>query len=145
MNRRMAMALVALAGLFVSLYLYLYKIGKIGTLACGTGGCETVQLSPQSRFLGVEVALIGVVGYLLLLALSLLSLQPKYAGRTWPLLGLVGGASGALLFTLYLKYLEFFVIHAICRWCVASAVFVVVVFLLAAVEWKKAASGEVDG
>ena len=58
---RMAMALLCMAGLFVALYLYLYKIGKIGTLSCGSGGCETVQLSPQSRFMGVEVSLIGVV------------------------------------------------------------------------------------
>jgi uncharacterized membrane protein len=137
MNRRMAMALLALAGLFVSLYLYLYKIGKIGVIACGTGGCETVQLSPQSRFLGVEVALIGVVGYSLLLLLSMVSLQPKYAGRTWPLLGLLAASGGALVFTGYLKYLEFFVIHAICQWCVASAVFVVALFVLAGVEWKR--------
>ena len=131
------MALLALAGFFVSLYLYLYKIGKIGVLACGTGGCETVQLSPQSRFLGVEVALIGVIGYFLLLGLSLLSLQPRYAGRTWPLLGLVVSGGGALVFTLYLKYLELFVIHAICRWCVVSAVLITLVFLLAALECRR--------
>ena len=63
MNLRMGAAVAALAGLFVSAYLWLYKLGAIGTLSCGTGGCETVQLSPQSRFLGVEVAAIGVAGY----------------------------------------------------------------------------------
>ena len=81
---RMAMALLCLAGLFVAVYLYLYKIGKIGTLVCGTGGCETVQLSPQSRFLGVEVSLIGVIGYAVMLALAFLALQPRYAGRSGP-------------------------------------------------------------
>jgi uncharacterized membrane protein len=137
MTRRMAMALLALAGIFVSLYLYLYKIGQIGVIACGTGGCETVQLSPQSRFLGVEVALIGVVGYLLLLALSLLSLQARFGGRSWPLKALLVASGVALLFTGYLKYLEFFVIHAICRWCVVSAVLITGLFTLAAVEWKR--------
>jgi uncharacterized membrane protein len=44
---------------------------------------------------------------------------------------------GAVLFTAYLKYLEFFVIHAICRWCVASAVIVAVIFVLAVVEWRR--------
>ena len=81
---RMTLALLALGGLFLSTYLYLFKIGKIGTLACGTGGCETVQFSPQSRFLGVEVSLIGVLGYATLLLLALLALQPKYAGPSWP-------------------------------------------------------------
>ena len=57
---RMTAALLSLVGLFISAYLYLYKIGKIGTLACGTGSCETVQLSSWSRFAGLEVSLIGV-------------------------------------------------------------------------------------
>ena len=73
---RMGAALLSLLGLFVSAYLYLYKIGRIGTLACGTGGCETVQTSEWSRFLGVEVALIGVLGYAALLLVALLALRP---------------------------------------------------------------------
>ena len=59
---RMGAALLSLVGLFVSAYLYLYKVGRIGSLACGTGACETVQASEWSRFAGVEVALIGVAG-----------------------------------------------------------------------------------
>jgi uncharacterized membrane protein len=137
MNRRMLVALLTVAGLFVAAYLYLYKIGAIGTLACGTGGCETVQLSPESRFLGVEVALIGVVGYAALLILALLSLQPRFAGRSWPLVALVGAAGLAVVFTAYLKYLEFFVIGAVCRWCVASAVIIALVFALALVELRR--------
>ena len=43
---------------------------KIGTLACGTGGCETVQLSQWSRFGGLEVSLIGLLGYAVLLGLT---------------------------------------------------------------------------
>jgi uncharacterized membrane protein len=134
MNRRMAVALLSVAGLFVAAYLYLYKIGAIGTIACGTGGCETVQLSAESRFLGVEVALIGVVGYAGLLLLALLSLQPRFGGRSWPLILLVAASGIAVGFTAYLKYLEFFVIHAICRWCVASAVIITLLFVLAVIE-----------
>jgi uncharacterized membrane protein len=125
---RMGMAVLSLAGLFLAIYLYLFKIGKIGVLACGTGACETVQLSPQSRFLGIEVSLIGVLGYTAMLAASLLALQPRFAGRSWPsaLLGVL--TAGALLFTGYLTSLELFVIHAICRWCVSSAAIVVLMF-----------------
>ena len=128
---RMAIALLCMTGLFVAVYLYLYKIGKIGTMVCGTGGCETVQLSPQSRFLGVEVSLIGVIGYAVMLVLAFLALQPRYAGRSAPsnLLFLLSG--GALLFSAYLSGLEVFVIHAICRWCVTSAVIVLAIFGLA--------------
>ena len=85
MKYRMAAALLSLAGFFVSLYLYLYKIGRIGTLACGTGGCETVQTSPFSRFLGLEVALYGAVGYLVLLVVcGMLSLViVRRMGPAW--------------------------------------------------------------
>lgn len=136
---RMAMVLLCLAGLFVAAYLYLFKIGKIGTLACGTGGCETVQLSPQSRFLGVEVSLIGVLGYTVMLGLAFLALQPRYAGRSGPANLLLLLSGGALLFSGYLTGLELFVIHAICRWCVISAVIILAIFGLALYDRRRGA------
>ena len=57
MTRRMLTALVALVGVFVATYLAFYKAGLIGSLACGTGSCETVQQSPWATFLGLPVAL----------------------------------------------------------------------------------------
>lgn len=136
----MGVAALSLAGLFVATYLYLYKIGKIGTLACGTGGCETVQLSPQARFLGVEVSLIGVLGYAALLVLALLALQPRYEGPAWPARALALFSGVAVLFTAYLTYLELFVIHAVCRWCVTSAAIIVAIFLLAVRELRTVAT-----
>jgi uncharacterized membrane protein len=133
---RMSAAFLSLAGLFISGYLYLYKIGKIGSLACGTGGCETVQLSSWSRFAGVEVSLIGVLGYVCLLALSLASLQAG-AYRQWPIRAMVVAAGVGVVFTLYLTYLELFVIHAICRWCVASGVIVLAIFLAAVLDQRR--------
>jgi uncharacterized membrane protein len=128
---RMGAALTSLLGLFVSAYLYLYKIGRIGTLACGSGDCETVQTSPWSRFLGVEVSLIGLVGYAVLFVLALLALQAAPGSRRWPERLLTILAAGGVVFTAYLTYLELFVIHAICRWCVGSAVIIVSVLALA--------------
>jgi uncharacterized membrane protein len=133
----MGIALASLAGVFVSAYLWLYKLGKIGTLNCGTGGCETVQLSPYSRFAGVEVALIGLVGYLVILAIAVVALRPGRSAAAGPgrLLAVVSGAG--LAFTLYLKYLEFFVIHAVCRWCVVSAGLILVIFVLACLDLRR--------
>ena len=138
MKYRMAAALLSLAGFFVSLYLYLYKIGKIGTLACGTGGCETVQASPFSRFLGLEVALYGVVGYAVLLVLSVETLR-RPAARLNSLLLLVFSGIG-FAFTVYLTYLELFVIKAICRWCVGSAVIITLIFFVALLDWRRRAA-----
>src|SRR4051812_49941217 len=133
---RMSAALLSLAGLFISGYLYLYKIGKIGSLACGTGGCETVQLSSWSRFAGLEVALIGVLGYAGLLALSLASLQVGES-RPWLVRAMAIAAGLGVAFTVYLTYLELFVIHAICRWCVGSAAIIISIFIVALLELRR--------
>jgi uncharacterized membrane protein len=132
---RMGAAFLSLAGLFISGYLYLYKIGRIGSLACGTGGCETVQLSSWSRFAGLEVSLIGVLGYAGLLAMSLASLQP--GARQWPIRAIAVAGGVGVVFTLYLTYLELFVIHAVCRWCVASGVIIVAIFVAALLDQRR--------
>jgi uncharacterized membrane protein len=134
---RMSAALLSLAGLFISTYLYLYKLGRIGSLACGTGGCETVQLSPWSRIAGVEVALIGVLGYAGLLVLSLAALQPGLAVRRWPAALLAGLSGIGVLFTAYLTYLELFVIHAICWWCVASGFIILAMCAMALLDLRR--------
>ncbi len=132
----MGAALLSLLGLFVSAYLYLYKTGRIGTLACGTGGCETVQASAWSRFAGVEVALIGMVGYGALLLVSLASLQPALSTRRWPATALAVMSGVGVAFTLYLTYVELFVIRAICRWCVGSAAIIVAVLVVALIDLR---------
>ncbi len=124
MIRRMILALLALGGGVISLYLTLYKFGLVGSVACGgSAGCEVVQTSPYALFLGIPVPLWGLGGYALLFALAFATVQwPHLAARLdrW----MVGLSSLALLFSLYLTALELFVIHAICRWCVASQVIV---------------------
>jgi uncharacterized membrane protein len=141
---RMGAALMSLLGLFVSAYLYLYKIGRIGTLACGSGGCETVQTSQWSRFAGVEVSLIGILGYASLFLVALIALQPA-PDRRRPAQALVAMAGLGVLFTAYLTYLELFVIHAICRWCVGSAVIITSVLVLALLGLRARADAAAAG
>jgi uncharacterized membrane protein len=134
---RMSAALLSLLGLFLSAYLYLYKIGRIGTLACGWGDCETVQHSSWSRFGGIEVSLIGLVGYAGLLAVSLAALRPGMAPQRWPATLLAVLAGIGVVFTAYLTYLELFVIEAICRWCVGSAAIIVAILLAAVLDLRR--------
>ena len=138
------MALLSLAGLFLGAYLTLYKIGIIGTLACGVTSCETVQTSRWSVFLGVPVATWGVGFYALMLAFVLAGLQPRFAESRPLAAAVLVLASWGVLFTAWLNYLEAFVIHAWCEWCLGSAAMVLVLFLLALVDWRDtraAASG----
>jgi uncharacterized membrane protein len=98
-----------------------------------------VQLSPYAVFLGIPVPLIGVAGYVVLFGLAMASLQQPDQPR-WPrLLLLLSG--GAALFSGYLTYLELFVIHAICRFCVASAVIVLLIFVAALVDRRSVPGG----
>ena len=131
MRHRQAIAFLALVGLVISLYLSLHRLGIIGTLQCGTGGCETVQSSTYAEFLGIPVAFYGVAGYVGLLIVSLVGLQPSFVMRRGPTLLLATMAAVGFVFTLYLTIIELFVIHAICRWCVASAVVITAITVVA--------------
>jgi uncharacterized membrane protein len=126
----MLAALIALAGVFVALYLTLYKLGYIGTLACAVGSCETVQTSKWATFLGFPVALWGVGYYVGVLAISLAGLTPALAERRSVSQLLVAVTGVGLLFSLWLTYLELFVINAICQWCVISAILATVLFVI---------------
>jgi uncharacterized membrane protein len=141
MKYRMWIALLSLIGVFVAAYLYLYKIGKIGTMACGTGGCETVQLSEWATFGGIEVSLIGLLGYLVLLVVALVGLQPAFAARRSVTILLAGMSGLGVAFAIYLTVLELFVIHAICRWCVVSAGIITMVFLASLLDMRWGKSG----
>ena len=136
MTRRMLTALIALVGLFVALYLTLYKVGVIGTLACGTGGCETVQLSRWSTFLGLPVAAWGVTYYAVVFALAFAGVQDRWAESRRLLLAMVIATGWGVAFSAWLTYLELFVIHAICRWCVVSAALTIMVFALAFSDYR---------
>ncbi len=131
---RMGIALLALLGILLAGYLTLYKLGVFGALLCGTGSCEYVQQSKYAVVLGLPVAAWGVVGYAAVLIVALAGLQPRWAhGRGVPA-ALLALTTAGLAFTAYLNYLEAFVIHAWCRWCLGSAAIMVFVFLLSLAE-----------
>ena len=90
-------------------------------------GCETVAKSHYSHIAGINVAVFGLAGYVLLVAAALL---PGDIAR-------VGGLAVSLVgfgFSVYLTYLELFVIDAICQWCVASAVLMMLLFIVSALR-----------
>jgi uncharacterized membrane protein len=124
----MVSAVLALVGLLVSLYLWLWKIGLLGVLACGDGGCERVQLSPYAQLFGVPVAFLGVLGYAAILVLSLAGLHGRPAASRWPTDALLVLSGAGVAFTGYLTYLEAAVIQAWCRWCLVSAGIITAIF-----------------
>jgi len=133
----MIVAALALAGIFISLYLTLYKLGVIGELSCSIGSCETVNTSKWSRFLGLPVAAWGVFFYLDVFAIALIGTFPKFENE--PLISLILAAEAAVgvLFSAWLNYLELGVIHAICIWCVTSAMIVTAIFGVSVADYRE--------
>ncbi|MGH7483275.1 MAG: vitamin K epoxide reductase family protein [Longimicrobiales bacterium] len=127
---RKVIAVLALIGCFVSLYLLLYDMGVFGVLLCGEGGgCETVQASRYARFLGLPVPLWGVGGYLSLLGLALIGVQPSAGRDRRVAIALLAFGTVAFLFSMYLTAVEAWVLRAWCRWCLASAAVATLIFL----------------
>jgi len=134
LDRRLYRTALVLVLLGVAIAGYLTYIHYAGIQpACSTGGCETVQTSEWADIYGMPVALLGLIGYLLILG-SLLVLRGDAQLFVSAALSLVG-----FVYSGYLTYQELFTIKAICQWCVGSAV---ILTLLAIVTlWRLLASG----
>lgn len=133
---RQLIAALSLCGVFLAAYLTLYHYGYVGTIACGTGGCEVVQASRWAMFLGLPVALWGVGYYAAVFAVSAMGSVGTHAERHWPTTVLLALNGWGLVFSAYLTWLEVARIHAICRYCVGSASVVAVLFALSALDYR---------
>jgi uncharacterized membrane protein len=124
---------LALAGLAVSVYLTIAHFTNPELLVCsdsGTVNCEAVTTSAQSTFLGIPVALLGLLWFVAMVVLCL-PIAWNAASRNVHLLRLAA-AIGGIGFVLWLVYAELVIIGAICLWCtvahvLAFALFVVVI------------------
>lgn len=127
---RIVSAGLSLVGIAVSGYLLLYKLQLGDTALCTIGDCEVVNTSPYSEIMGIPVALLGVLGYSAILFLNLWGLVAKNNwARTIPS-AIMWVSFFGVLFSLYLTYIELFVLRAICPWCVVSAITISAIFLL---------------
>jgi uncharacterized membrane protein len=129
-----AIIVLCLLGIGDAGYLVYVHYAKL-TLLCvgGHGGqssCETVQSSPYASLAGVPVALLGLIGYIAILASLAV---PGDLGR-------VAGFGVALIgfgFSMYLTYREIFTIKAICEWCVGSAILMTLLVVLTGIRFLR--------
>lgn len=138
MTRRMLIAVLSLVGLFVAMYLLFFKLGIIGSMTCKIGGCEKVNTSKWAMFLGLPVAAWGVAYYVALFGVALCSTFERYCDDRRFATMLFALTSAGMLFSAYLTALELWVIHAICQYCVVSAVLVCIMFAISIVELREA-------
>ena len=138
----MIIAALALAGVGLATYLALYKLGYIGTLACGAGHCEVVNLSKWSVMAGIPIAVWGVGFYVALFLVAFLGTTQRFADAEWISHVMLAMTGWGVLFSGWLTYLELFVIHAVCMFCVISAILVTVLFVLSMLEWRRRPRGQ---
>jgi uncharacterized membrane protein len=120
MTLRRVMLVLAVIGLGIAAYLTYVHYAGIKPACTAGQSCVKVQTSQWSRLAGVPVALIGLLGYIAILAglLAPDTEQLRLATLAMTLLG--------FLFSAYLTYRELFSIHAVCEWCATSAVIMTV-------------------
>ncbi len=115
------------AGLVVAGYLT-YVEATAHLVECGVAipGCVSVQTSSYAKLFGFfPIALLGVVGYIVILATWILQKFVAHSKKDLLSLVLWGVCMFGVLFSTYLTYLEAFVIHATCSWCILSAVLMI--------------------
>ena len=147
----MAIAFLALIAALVAVYLHLWKIGATGPLTCASGGgCEVAQLSSYGWFpgpdvpilgrpgwRGMDVALIGAIGYGAVTVLAVLGTLPALAGRRWISTALLTLVVLGVLFTWRLKYGEWIVLRVFCIWCFESFVTIHLCLVLAWLDRRR--------
>ncbi len=123
----------AILGAIDATYLIIYKISGNNAMCIGNGGCHDVNFSPYSELYGIPVAAYGLAAYLVIIAIHLLETRRRFFKNNGPLL-LFGISLAGVAFSAYLTYLELDVIHAVCPFCVASAVLISIIFIVAIIR-----------
>jgi uncharacterized membrane protein len=139
---------LAVPGMMIAFYLLLYHSGKLIDVCSASGWDDCGQVSgPDATYSAIgpiPVALIGLVGYAVIFMVIWLKEWLVVIEDYIPELA-VGLTGLAFLFSLGLTGLELLVIHAICRYCVLSAVISTVMFVLAIVFLRQLNNADQEG
>jgi len=147
-----AVLVLTLAGVGVAGYLVKLHADITGNPRGGfctftdTISCDKVLASPYARIAGIPVALIGLLGFALLFSIALWRVIGQDRTPNWLPLALMLTAGFGLAFELAMTWVEFFVIEAVCPYCLTAVAFIAGTFLAAVAAWRGAAtvnSGEV--
>lgn len=126
---------LVIAGLGVAGYLTHVETQAVPAVCGPVGDCNAVQASPYAKLFGVlPVGVLGLIGYVAILAAWLWGRFRSDRLADYAPLGVLGMTAFGVLFSVYLTYLELFVIYAVCMWCLASAVIMTLLMLLATPE-----------
>jgi len=132
--------LLALLGLGVAAYLASVELREVEAICGPVGDCNTVQQSEYARLFGVlPIGVLGVLGFTLILAAWGVRRYASTRAASWAAIALLALTGFGTLFSVYLTFLEPFVIGATCLWCLSSAVIMTTLYALAQSPGRQAA------
>ncbi len=128
-----AAAVLALIGLADSIYLAVEHVSGRSVRCTIINGCSEVLSSPYATMRGVPLALIGAAAYFTAFSLATLAaFDYRIAGKLLTILvGLM------FLTTVWLFYLQAFVIRAFCQFCLLSALVTTVMTVILTIGWRR--------
>lgn len=139
---------LALAGISVASYLAFVEVSQTDAVCGPVGDCNTVQQSPYATLFGfLPVGVMGVIGYILIMFAWGIQHYGKQEWRRFAIIALWGMATFGTLFSIYLTFLEPFMIGATCMWCITSSVIQTTIFWIAtepAKEYIKISEGKIS-
>jgi protein-disulfide isomerase/uncharacterized membrane protein/rhodanese-related sulfurtransferase len=135
--RKILLLTLSLLGLFDSLYLLWVYTSPSRPIVCLGSGCDAVRASSYAHLFGLPLPAFGVASYALLglLIFAEVLVSPRL-GRAIQY-AVAGISCSGFLFSIYLTWLSEFVIHALCVWCVVSALVVTGIFVLSLLELRR--------
>jgi uncharacterized membrane protein len=132
--------LLCLAGLGVASYLAHVEVRGVEAVCGPVGDCNTVQQSEYARLFGVlPIGVLGVLGFAAVLLAWAVQRTKAGPASAWAAVALLGLTGAGTVFSIYLTFLEPFVIGATCLWCLGSAVIMTTLHALAHAPGREAA------
>ena len=127
---------LAVLGTLVSIYMTIYKLTANDSMCLGSGDCSTVNASSYSEVFGIPVGFIGFLGYFTLFLLLQYENKIEFLKKNG-VLAVFGFTLTGFIFTLWLIYIEFFVLFALCPFCLISQTTMTIMFVLSSIRLFK--------
>lgn len=131
---RTAIPILGIIGMSISGYLTFIHYSQISPICSPMMDCDVVLSSPYAAIWGVPLSILGLLMYVFLTVLGFWHLRRENEWQAIMALGIYSVALSGTLFSAYLYYLEIFVIHAFCTWCIVSSLVVVITLVLSMVN-----------
>jgi uncharacterized membrane protein len=130
-----AVPLLSIVGLGIASYLAYVETQQVQAVCGPVGDCNAVQQSEYARLFGlIPIGVVGVLGYLAILGAWAVYRLSSGQIRQWAGLAVCVMTAGGVLFSIYLTFLEPFVIGATCAWCLSSAVIMTLLLLVSTAQ-----------